>query len=276
MRKTDTGLYTGYVYKISNSVNNKVYIGETIQGIQNRFRQHMRDSHTPKHRCYNCHFYRAIRKYGIDKFFVQELESVSGTNKNDVKKKIQELEVHYINTYDSFKNGCNSDSGGRGGKVISENTRKIQSLIKKSDPNVKKKLDYARQFRNIEQAVNVFDYNTGEIINSFESIAQASNYYNIDSSSVSACCKGKHEYLRILENKKVVFRYIKDIYNSKYTVEMYTDDGSISEKFVQAADAGNKYNIDKSSIIRCCKGKVRSAGKINGVKLKWKYINEEI
>ena len=80
----------------------------------------MQDSHNLNHHCYNCHFYRAIRKYGIDHFFIKELECIKGTNKKDVKLQIQKLEKFYIQKYDSFKNGYNSDTGGNKGKVVSE------------------------------------------------------------------------------------------------------------------------------------------------------------
>ena len=100
-------LFFGYVYMIYNDINNKVYIGETIQKLDKRFKQHMVDSHNLNHRCYNCHFYRAIRKYGIDHFFVRELEMITGTNKNEVKHQIQELEKEYYNAvYSSLGSQC--------------------------------------------------------------------------------------------------------------------------------------------------------------------------
>lgn len=43
--------------------------------------------------------------------------------------------------------------------------------------------------------------------------------------------------------------------------------------FLTAKDGANFYNIDNSHIIKCCKGKVKSAGKCNGQKLVWKYLN---
>ena len=269
---TKNNLFSGYVYMIYNDINNKVYIGETIQKLDKRFKQHMVDSHNLNHRCYNCHFYRAIRKYGIDHFFVRELEMITGTNKNEVKHQIQELEKEYIIKYNSFESGYNSDSGGRGGKVVSDETKKLQSLRKLRDPNLKERMDYARQFTNSAKQVDMYDYNSGEVIETFDSISAISNKYGIDGSSISACCRNKHQYLKVHDIKRV-FRYKGEPYVPKYTVEVYTDNGEISEKFVQAADGGKKYKVDNSSIIRCCKGKVASAGKINGLKLKWRYIN---
>ena len=54
---------TGMIYKITNTVNDKVYIGQTIQQLKRRWNQHC---------CYSkfsdVHLYRAMRAYGIDKF----------------------------------------------------------------------------------------------------------------------------------------------------------------------------------------------------------------
>lgn len=51
-----------FIYKITNLVNGKVYIGKTEETIEKRFRQHLSESN--KDRCKNRPLYRAIRKYG--------------------------------------------------------------------------------------------------------------------------------------------------------------------------------------------------------------------
>lgn len=42
--------------------------------------------------------------------------------------------------------------------------------------------------------------------------------------------------------------------------------------FYTASDGAKYYNCDNSAIIKCCKGKVKSAGKYNGQKLVWRYL----
>lgn len=56
----------GYIYIIKNDINNKVYIGKTIQSINQRFNQHKKDRHRKgfDHRP----LYRAFNKYGIEHF----------------------------------------------------------------------------------------------------------------------------------------------------------------------------------------------------------------
>lgn len=54
----------GYIYKITNKINGKVYIGKTTKTVQERWKEHLRESRTE--RSENRPLYRAIRKYGVD------------------------------------------------------------------------------------------------------------------------------------------------------------------------------------------------------------------
>lgn len=56
----------GELYVIWNDVNDKLYVGITTVGYKRRFRQHLRASHRGHH---NYKLYRAIEKYGRDKFY---------------------------------------------------------------------------------------------------------------------------------------------------------------------------------------------------------------
>lgn len=60
----------GYIYKITNKVNNKVYIGQTRYTVEFRWRQH-------QHKKDNTYFHNAIRKYGAQNFMVETLEECS-------------------------------------------------------------------------------------------------------------------------------------------------------------------------------------------------------
>ena len=61
----------GYrVYQITNTINNKVYIGYTRHNIDHRFHVHCNNAQEGK----DTYLYRAIRKYGKDAFKVEELE----------------------------------------------------------------------------------------------------------------------------------------------------------------------------------------------------------
>lgn len=94
----------GYIYKIQNNINNKVYIGQTIKPVEKRFQQHRNNYNKP----YFAHLslYKAFRKYGIDNFSFETIEEIPN-------EKLDEREKYWIGYYNSYKDGYNSTLGGR-------------------------------------------------------------------------------------------------------------------------------------------------------------------
>lgn len=269
-------LYTGFVYLIYNNINNKVYIGETIRSINKRFKEHIYEANK-KSSDKVFYLYRAIRKYGLEHFFIKEISRITGTNRKLVKQEIQKLEKEFICKYDSFNNGYNSNSGGLSPNEISVETRNLQSKIKLENPNTNIILNKAREtsIENRQCSVICYNYETAEIINKFISIKEAAKYYNIDSSGITKVCNNKLNYLGKLDNIKLTWRYEDNPYIMKYVIAAYDDNEKLIQKFMTIKDASIKFNVDSSSIIKCCKGKVQHAGNYNKIKLKWKYLTTE-
>lgn len=96
----------GYIYKISNTVNNRVYIGQTVFSIEERWKQHISASFDTGFRGDNL-LYRAMRKHGRDKFHIETIEKVEDN-------KLSERETYWIKYYDSYNNGYNMTLGGEG------------------------------------------------------------------------------------------------------------------------------------------------------------------
>ena len=94
-----------YIYLIYNDINTKVYIGKTNFSIQKRFSEHISDS--KRERIAKRPLYNAMNKYGIEHFFVKELEEV------DVDS-AAEREQYWISFYDSYYHGYNATLGGDG------------------------------------------------------------------------------------------------------------------------------------------------------------------
>lgn len=115
------------IYKATNKVNDKSYIGQTTQKFSRRISSHKYNSITCNVTNY---FYNAIRKYGFDNFewsIVCECES---------KEELNEMEFHYIKQYNSHfsKKGYNTSWGGDGGLIgrkMSEETKIKMSLSSK-------------------------------------------------------------------------------------------------------------------------------------------------
>lgn len=99
-----------YIYKVTNQINGKVYIGKTTKDIQQRWKQHQQDS--KRDYCKNRPFYRALNKYGIESFIIEEIEQC------DISI-LEEREIYWINYYRSYVgwedcNGYNATLGGDG------------------------------------------------------------------------------------------------------------------------------------------------------------------
>ena len=94
-----------YIYKITNSLNGKIYIGKTLQTPEERFKEHIRDS--KKERCEKRPLYDAINKYGAENFLLETIEECSDNIVN-------EREIYWIEYYQSFKYGYNATKGGDG------------------------------------------------------------------------------------------------------------------------------------------------------------------
>jgi len=69
-----SNMYEGYIYCITNKINNKKYIGQTRVGIRQRMNQHF--SYNKKQ---DTAIDRAIKKYGRDCFDVQEIEKITSS-----------------------------------------------------------------------------------------------------------------------------------------------------------------------------------------------------
>lgn len=105
----------GIIYKVTNKINGKVYIGQTTQGLRRRKKAHIRDAVNKK---YNSVFHKALLKYND---FAWEI-----IDQCDSRQQLNEMEFHYIKQYDSkAPNGYNLTFGGDGmdGFTVSEETK---------------------------------------------------------------------------------------------------------------------------------------------------------
>lgn len=101
----------GYIYKITNTLNKKCYIGQTRTPINKRWNNHRFICTDINNKAYNYPLYKAFRKYSIDNFKWEILEEIEG-NIEEVIIKLNNLEIYYISKYDSFNNGYNQNKGG--------------------------------------------------------------------------------------------------------------------------------------------------------------------
>lgn len=98
-----------YIYKITNNINGKIYVGKTNRTIETRWKEHYKDfvakrkQHLP--------LYRAFEKYGFENFEIEEIEQCSDTQ-------VEEREKYWIEKLRSFREGYNATIGGDGRPYI--------------------------------------------------------------------------------------------------------------------------------------------------------------
>jgi len=111
----------GIIYKWTNKINNKSYIGQTCNEESRKF-----DHLYPR---VKSHFHSAILKYGADNFNYTVLEY------NIPEYDLSDREIYWINFYDSYNNGYNMTMGGEGTRGFSnpckEETKRKISIANK-------------------------------------------------------------------------------------------------------------------------------------------------
>lgn len=284
----ETGMYEGYIYLIENTINNKKYVGQTTRTPILRFKQHIKDSHKR-----DCYFHRAINKYGKENFKLFTIYKYESSNLKDVKNKINDKEIYYIDLYDTYNpNGYNSTYGGEGklgkpcilydyeGNIINEFLSVTDASDKlnlgvgtiwnccngvhsgtslgvfryKGDQFTKYDVMYRPDFK---LPIKTYNYQ-GDFLNEYESLQSLAKKMNVSKTTVKRWLN-KHTYVNF---SFVIFSVYEDFDQTKITfpnnrfVDMYKNDVFI-KTFESASDGARCINGDASSIAKCISGKLK-------------------
>lgn len=187
-----------YVYKITNCINQKIYIGQTSFSVEKRWKEHIKDIYKHLDRP----LYRALAKYGVENFIIELIEETDFPN---------EREEYWIQYYQSFHNGYNATTGGEGRpKVFTpEEVETIVTLYnqKESIRNIAATLGMDRStishkltslgyeidnHRNLKMEVYQLDKKTNVIIAQFESTRDAARSLGDErkNAHIRECCRG--------------------------------------------------------------------------------------
>lgn len=112
----------GKIYIITNKVNGKQYVGQTIQTIKKRFNKHKRDS---KYRTEYA-IYRAFNKYGKENFVIELIQEGIKTKEELDSKEKEEIEKR--NTISP--NGYNLKAGGSKSRAHEETKKRLSESAK--------------------------------------------------------------------------------------------------------------------------------------------------
>lgn len=179
------------IYKITNKVNGKVYIGQTSQGIRTRWGQHCCCDACPV-------LHRAISKYGKKNFTVQRIDVAYS------KEEANQKEMYWIEQYDSanIEHGYNLSLGGSFGN-FNDATREKMSESHKGEKNSFYGKHHSEETRarmskakkgmyadgNHPKARKVLCVETGEV---FNTIKEAAQKYGLSPQKISLVCIGTY------------------------------------------------------------------------------------
>lgn len=124
---------TGKIYKYTNLINGKTYIGQTKQSLEQRDHKHITQLND------NTYFHRAIKKYGRENFSLELIED------NIPLDLLNEKEIYYIDYFQSFYTtgkGYNLTQGGAwssGTQILTRTqAEEIKQIIIKSTETFEK------------------------------------------------------------------------------------------------------------------------------------------
>lgn len=279
----------GYIYKITNLINNKIYVGQTRFDYQKRFKRHLFEA---KRGVLNYPLYRAIRKYGEENFKIECIEEIDDNLLNEREC----FWIKELNSYAKNNKGYNATYGGEGNsnidkleiyelwdsslsiQEIAEKTGHDRSSIRKilqdyenySIEESQKRGDKAqtrKRFKKIKQ------YSLqGEYINTFDNATEAERQTNISHKTIWGVLNHVQktaggfqwryeddlEPIQDLSKRKAVIRKIKQINNNNQEIKIY-------DNIPQAVrETGITYN----RILRCCTKNVIMLPE----NYKWEYV----
>lgn len=194
-----------YIYKITNDINQKIYIGKTEFSIERRFKEHCKEAFRERNE--KRPLYAAMQKYGIEHFHIELIEETSNP---------EEREIYWIEKYRSFKNGYNATLGGDGKKYLDYDvliaaykelgsltevskkyncdTHHLSHILKENNILVKTSQEINKEkFGNV---INQYDLQ-GKYLRTFSSAHEAKRFLKKTDSGVVShimdVCKGKRK-----------------------------------------------------------------------------------
>lgn len=107
---------SGTIYRITNTANGKLYIGQTVRKLSARWYQHKNDSRRLDHP-----LYLAMRKYGVDAFIIEAIYTTDNLSLLNI------AETYFIKLYlcNNATYGYNCNDGGRGYNPTTETREKL-------------------------------------------------------------------------------------------------------------------------------------------------------
>lgn len=263
------------IYKITNKINNKIYVGQSID-IQRRWEEHKfysKDDTVLQH---------AFSKYGINNFIFEIIEECN-------IDELDEKEIYWISYYDSFENGYNMNKGGNNHQFLNyeeilfvfketKSIHKTAEITKSSRTSVRKileifNIDYEKE-QGVPIQIVMVDPITLKELKVFNSIVEAATFVKTSDSAIRKALKKDNRYssgfLWKKYNEDIVLKPLKKIPadRKKKIIEQYDLNNNKINEYKTLAEAnlaiGKKET--NASIGLACRGQ-----KDNAYGYIWKY-----
>lgn len=232
------------IYKITNTKNNKVYIGQTIGSLEARWKRHQNDA---LNNILDTHFARAIRYYGPDSFKAEIIDTAI------TPEELTKKESEWIQKYNSVIEGYNETDATykSGGNTYQNKTKEEMEIIKEKirQSKIGGKNPNARKIKCKNIQTNEEYY--------FDSMAECQKFFQeLNHQFVSRRCRHEtkglykdvwafayedEEYL--IPNKET-----KKITNKGVTVKLINNDTKEERIFNSYTELGNFFNVDRRRI----------------------------
>ena len=114
----------GVIYKVTNKINNKVYIGQTVRDFNRRKTEHLNQAKNKHASC--AYFHSALLKYGFDSFIWEIIFET------DCQIELDSKEIEFIDYYYSYGDGgynlCLGGSNNHGYKHSEQTVEKRRNF----------------------------------------------------------------------------------------------------------------------------------------------------
>ena len=285
----------GYIYLITNHTNGKRYVGQTVNSIHHRWKEHIEDSYNGNKS--NSLLHRAIIRDGESNFGIEVIEECGNDLLNDREKM-------YIQVYDTFytrERGYNMTWGGEGHTTYSDEeiaylwnqgyrNCEIAKLLNAAENTISLRIralfgnDAAQSRRADSTKIAVLQYDLyGNFIQEWNSSSEAEKSLGLSAGSVSRCCNKQRtnsgDFLWKKNDDNTPIEELKLAYARSQKcckVDLIDDNGSVIKTYESGKMAEQELNIARGKVSEICNNKYgrKSA---NGYKFQWNYkVKREI
>lgn len=241
------------IYKITNKINGKVYVGQSID-IEERWKQHEYKAFNINGNAYNSAIHQAFRKYGVENFEYQVIELCS-------VEELDAKEIYWIDKLDTLSpKGYNILPGGQKTRV---STRVLfckkcgKEICKDNESGLCRSCVQIKTDISKEELYQALLDNKGNF-------TKVGAIYGISDNAIRKKCKTYG-----LPHLSSDYKPTKTKINQKKPVQsLDLVTGEVISTYESIADAARDLNLAKGShITEACQGKIKSA-----YGFRWQYI----